>query len=314
MRSSRYLPFVLLGILPLLWGYSWVPGKLGVMYSNAFVFAALRTFVPGVLLLALLPLTGRPLRPKAVGLTAAVGVLQVGGFIGLTSAAMVAGGAGHTAMLANTWQFWLLFMAWIALGERLRGGQWVAVVLGLAGLVLIIEPWGLRGVLSSLLTLAGALCFAGGAIVAKILRRRHKVDLLSFTAWQTFLGSIPLVVAALLFPGDGIQWTTSFIWSLIYSSLIASALAALVWLYVLNALPANIAGLGTIGTPIIGVLASWLQLDEELSAAEITGMVLVALALMLLALLGLWAGRGPHHEPGSRLLKRPHDLRQRASR
>ncbi|NLE10593.1 MAG: EamA family transporter [Actinobacteria bacterium] len=314
MRSSRYLPFVLLGILPLLWGYSWVPGKLGVMYSNAFVFAALRTFVPGVLLLALLPLTGRPLRPTGVGLTAAVGVLQVGGFIGLTSTAIVAGGAGHTAMLANTWQFWLLFMAWMALGERLRGGQWVAVVLGLAGLVLIIEPWGLRGILSSLLTLAAALCFAGGAIVAKILRQRHKVDLLSFTAWQTFLGSIPLVVAALLFPGDGIQWTGAFIGSLLYSSLVATALAALVWLYILNALPANIAGLGTIGTPVIGVLASWLQLNEELSASEIAGMVLVVLALMLLALLGLWAGRRPHHEPGSRLLKRPHDLRQRASR
>ena len=286
MRSSRYLPILALAALALIWGFSWVPGKLGVIYSSAFVFAALRSFPAYLIMLALLPLLGRPLRPKAVGLTAALGVLQVAGFVGLTSAALVTGGAGHTAMLANTWQFWLLIVAWLLLDERLVGMQWLSVAIGLGGMVLIIEPWQLRGVLSSLLALGGAVCFAGGAVVAKVLRRRHEVELLSLTAWQGLLGAIPLVIIAVLFPGEGIQWSDTFIWSLVYSVLIGTALGTIVWLYVLNALPANMAGIGTIGAPVVGVLASWILLGEDLSSAEIVGMVLVVLALGLLVVQG----------------------------
>ncbi len=288
MRSSRYLPIMALAALAFMWGFSWVPGKLGVVNSSAFLFAALRSFPAYLILLALLPLSGRPLRPKALGLTAALGVLQVAGFVGLTTAALVTGGAGHTAMLANTWQFWLLILAWLLLDERLGRAQWLSVAVGLVGLILIIEPWHLRGVLSSLLTLAGAVCFAAGAVVGKVLRRRHKVELLSLTAWQGLLGSIPLVVVAVVFPAEGIQWSATFIWSLVYSILIGTALASIIWLYVLNALPANIAGIGTIGTPVVGVFASWLLLGEDLSAAEIAGMVLVVLGLSLLV---VWSGR-----------------------
>ena len=160
------------------------------------------------------------------------------------------------------------------------------MAIGLVGLVLIIEPWQLRGVLSSLLALGGALCFAAGAVVAKVLRRRHEVELVSLTAWQGLLGAIPLVVVAILFPGEGIHWSSTFVWSLVYSVLIGTALGTIVWLYVLNALPANMAGIGTIGAPVVGVLASWILLGEDFSAAEIVGMVLVVLALGLLVVRG----------------------------
>ncbi len=268
----------------LIWGYSWVPGKLGVINSNPFMFAALRTLPGALVLLALLPLTGRSLRPKAVLMTACVGVLQVSGFVGFISAALVSGGAGHGAMLANTWQFWLLLLAWLFLGERLAGYQWAAVAVALTGLVFVIEPWAVRGVTASLLTLTGALVFSGGTVLFKLLLKRHQIDLLSFTAWQSFFGSLPLVVLAFVVPGDPIQWNFDFIWSLIFSAIVATALAGLLWLYVLRALPANLAGIGTIGTPVVGVLSSWLQLGERLSRWEITGMVLLVSALALLVL------------------------------
>jgi drug/metabolite transporter (DMT)-like permease len=230
VKQSRLLPFVLLVVLMIIWGYSWVPGKLGVVNSNPFTFAAFRTLPGALVLLALLPLTGRSLRPKAVLMTATAGVLQVSGFVGFISAALASGGAGHGAMLANTWQFWLLFLAWIFLGERLVRHQWVAVGIALAGLVLVIEPWGVRGVKASLLTLAGALIFSAGTVLFKVLVKRHKVDLLSLTAWQSFFGCLPLVVLAFVIPGDPIKWNVDFIWSFIFSALIGSALAGLIWL------------------------------------------------------------------------------------
>jgi drug/metabolite transporter (DMT)-like permease len=286
VKRSRFLPFIALVVLMVIWGYSWVPGKLGVVNSNPFMFAAFRTLPGALILLALLPITGRSLRPKAILMTATVGVLQVSGFVGFISAALASGGAGHGAMLANTWQFWLLLLAWLFLGERLVRYQWLAVGVALAGLVLIIEPWGVRGVTSSLLTLAGALIFSAGTVLFKVFRKRYEIDLLSLTAWQSFFGCLPLVVLAFAVPGDPIQWNFDFIYAIVFSALIGTALGGLLWLYVLNALPANLAGIGTIGTPVVGVLSSWLLLGERLSGWEIAGMVLVVSALALLVLYG----------------------------
>lgn len=282
------MPFFILGFIILVWGYLFVPCKLGVAAGSAFVWAGLRTFPAYLLLFGVLLLLRRPLRPQALGLTALVGLLQVGGFVGFTSAALVTSGAGHTAMLANTWQIWILVMAWLVLQERLRGIQCVAVGVGIVGLVLIIGPWRLHGVVSSLLALAAALCFAGGTVAAKVLRRRHRVDVLSLTVWQGLFGSLPLVALAFLIPGDGVRWSGTFVWSLAYSILIGTALAQILWLYVINLVPASTTGIANLATPIVSVLAAWLQLGEHPGGAEIAGMVLVVVALSLLGTPGLF--------------------------
>lgn len=280
--SARFLPLIALALLALIWGYTWVPLKIGVAYSDPFVFAALRTLPGGIILMILVAATGRSLRPKGLGLTAIVGVLQTTGFMGLTIAALVSGGAGRTAILANTWQFWILLMAWPVLGERLRGSQWLSVLLALGGLILIIEPWKLRGVLSSLLTLAGAFCWAAGAIAVKILRKRHEVDLLSFTAWQGLIGSIPLVLIAIFVEGTWPVWSGEFVFSLVFTLLGASVVAAFLWLYVLQEMPASLAGLGTMGTPVVGLLMSWAQLGEQPTALESIGMVVILAGMGIL--------------------------------
>jgi drug/metabolite transporter (DMT)-like permease len=194
-------------------------------------------------------------------------------------------------LLANTWQFLILIPAWLVLGERVRGLQWLAIAVGMVGLVLVIEPQNVHGVMSGLFAFAAAVCFAAGAVAAKVLRQRHQVDLLSLTAWQGLVGSFPLVVLAAFFHGEGIRWSATFIWSLGYSMLIGTALATLVWLQVLSLVPASIAGIGNLATPMVGVLASWLQLGEHLSRSEIAGIVLVAVALGLLAARGLQGAR-----------------------
>ena len=186
-------------MLALIWGYNWVVMKVGLRYSQPFTFAALRAFLgSSSSLFILLAVLRRPLRPRALGLTAALGLLQTTGFIGLVMWALVNGAAGKTSILTYTMPFWLLLMAWVVLGERLRRFQWVAVALAFVGLMLILSPWRLHGGFSELLTIGGALCWAGSAVVAKMLRKRHEVDLLSMTAWQMLLGSLPLILVALL--------------------------------------------------------------------------------------------------------------------
>jgi drug/metabolite transporter (DMT)-like permease len=252
-----------------------VPLKIGVEYCPPFTFAALRSLPGAIILLVLAAALRRPLGLKAPRYVVAIGVLQTSGFIGLTIAALVAGGAGRTAILANTWQFWILLMAWPILDERLRGYQWLSVSLAFAGLILIVAPWDLHGVLSSLLALAGAVCWAAGSILVKLLRRRHEVDLLSLTGWQTLFGSILLVLAAVFLEGKPPEWSSAFIWSLLFALLAGTCFASFLWLYVLREMPASMAGLGTMATPVLGLLFSWAFLGEQPTGLEIMGMLAI---------------------------------------
>jgi drug/metabolite transporter (DMT)-like permease len=271
--------------------------KSVLTYADPFVYAGMRTFIAGVLLIAVLPLFRRPVRPKAVGLTALLGVLQTAGFLGLMTWALQGESAGKTAILTYTMPFWLLLMAWVFLGERLRGFQWVAVIVALAGLILVLSPWEMTGGWSPFMAIGGALCWALSAIVAKLLRRRHEVDLLSLTAWQLFLGSLPLVVVGAVTWSPPV-WSGTFIYGLAFTVLAGNCLAWILWLYILSALPAGTAGLGMLLTPVIGITASWIQLGERPGGMEGAGMLLIVAALLLTVAAEIVRGRRSRSSPG----------------
>jgi len=184
-----------------------------------------------------------------------------------------------------------LLMAWVVLGEKLRGFQWVAVGLALAGLVLILSPWRLEGKTSDFLAVGGALFWAASAVYAKILRKRHEVDLLSLTAWQMLLGSIPLIIIAVTTWKTSPEWTGTFIAALLYVAIFGNALAWILWLYILNAFRAGTAGLATLLTPVIGISSAWIQLGERPGLFEGLGMIAIVGALLLVAVRELFRGR-----------------------
>jgi drug/metabolite transporter (DMT)-like permease len=210
------------------------------------------------------------------------------GFYGLSTWALVSGGAGKTAVLNYAMPFWVLMLAWLALGERVRGPQWIAVAAALTGLICILLPFSLaEGVFSKGLALLSSVSWAGGVIVAKRLQQRSQVDLLSFTTWQMLFGSIPLLLVALLVPSQPINWSPAFIAALVYSIIPGNAIAWLLWFYALSRLPAGIAGVGTLAAPVIGVLAAGIQLGEMPGMLEAIGMVLIVCALVLNAMQAL---------------------------
>jgi drug/metabolite transporter (DMT)-like permease len=291
--AAPRLGVLALATLALVWGYNWVVMKVGLGYSQPFTFAALRTFLGALVLLGLLAVLRRPLRPKAIALTCAIGLLQTTGFVGLIMWALSSGGAARTSVLAYTMPFWLLLMAWVVLGERLARLQWVAVGLAFCGLILVLSPWRLNGLSSSLLAVAAGFLWAASAVAAKILQKRREVDLLSLTAWQMLLGSVPLIVVAFATATGPPLWSASFVWALAYNVLLANALAWFLWLYALRVLSAGSAGLGTLATPVVGVAAAWIQLAERPSLAETLGMALIVGALGIVTLGQAVAGRRP---------------------
>lgn len=272
--------------------------KIGLEYAQPVTFAALRTFLAALGLLVLLAALRRPLRPVALGHTVVIGLLQTTGFVGLLMLALQSGGAAKTSVLTYTMPFWLLLLAWLFLGERVRGAQWPAVALALCGLLLVLSPWQLQGRLSSVLAVCGAVCWAASAVVVKRLQAKRHVDLLSLTTWQMLFGSLPLVALALLIPQPGPEWTGVFVLTLVYNVVLGNAVAWLLWLYGLRRLSAGAAGLATLITPVVGVTAAWLQLGERPDGWEAAGMVLIISALAGVTVRGLVVARG-HRRRGA---------------
>jgi drug/metabolite transporter (DMT)-like permease len=262
--------------------------KIAVQYAAPFDYAALRVLLGGLSLLVVLVWRRQPIWPKRAGGAFVVGTLQMSGFYGLSTWALVSGGAGKTAVLNYAMPFWVLLLAWLVLGEQVRGVQWVSVVAALAGLICILMPLSFaEGLFSKELALLSSISWAGGIIVAKKLQQRSPLDLLSFTTWQMLLGSIPLILVASLVPSQPINWSPAFIAALIYSVIPGNAIAWWLWFYALSRLPAGVAGLGTLAAPVIGVLAARMQLGEEPRVLEAVGMVLIIGALALNAMQAL---------------------------
>lgn len=272
-------------VLSLIWGYSWIIMKVALRYSGPLDFAALRTLFGALCLFALLALRGKPLRPTRIPETLLFGLLQTTAFLGFSMWALVDGGAGKTAVLVFTMPFWTLILAWPILGERVHGSQWFAVALAFGGLILILEPWGLRTtLLSKILGVLAGVAWAASAIVAKRIQARARMELLSLTAWQMLLGVIPLVAVAFMVPSRLIEWAWPFIAALVFTSLVTTAAGWLLWLYVLHHLPAGTASMNSLAIPVIAILASWIQLGEQPGPAELAGMLTIGIALGMISL------------------------------
>lgn len=121
--DARRPALLALFVLSLIWGYNWVVMKQTLRYAGAYDFAALRTLFGGLSLFLVLRWQGKPLRPRALGWTLLIGLLQTTGFVGLSVAALQHGGAGKTAVLVFIMPFWVLLLAWWLLDERPRGAQ-----------------------------------------------------------------------------------------------------------------------------------------------------------------------------------------------
>jgi len=272
-----------LGLLSLIWGYNWVVMKEAVRYIDPFAFSALRSILGALAIFAILLLLRRSWSPGSFLGVLLLGFIQTTLFVTFSTWALVAGGAGKTAVLVYTMPLWLLMLAWPVLGERVKGWQWLALLSAFAGLLLILQPWQMRApVFSTVLALSAGVSWAASGVWVKLLRARVRTDLLPLTAWQLLLGSVPLLIVAFIARPQPITWAPTLVAALVYNAVPATALAWLLWLYALQELPAGMAGMGTLLTPLVGVCAAWIQLGEQPQPIEAGGMAFVFAGLAIL--------------------------------
>ena len=283
MKKAGSAPIAALVAMVLIWGYSWVVMKIALQHAHPFDFAALRVGIGCAILFAIVKFRGRSLRLPSYNMAIMLGVVQVAVFVGLSHFALLFAGPGKTSVLVFTMPFWMIIFAHFIIDERMRGAQWLAVALAFVGLVLIVAPWELSSVTGSLLAVAAGAVWA----ITAVLSKKWPVaagDPLLFTAWQLLFGFVALTLLAFIHQHAGIRWNAEFVWTLLFSAILATAIGWWLWTYVLATTPAGIAGLNALGIPVVAVVSSAIQLGEKPPPLELAGMVLIGVALALLAI------------------------------
>lgn len=274
-----------MAVTVLLWGMSWIAMKSLASLIGPFDLVVARYAIGYLVLLAYLLVTRQPLRFPPFWLTVGIALFQATALQCFAQFALITGGAGQVVMLAYTMPFWAVLFAWLLLGERPTRHHAVAFVLAALGLLAVIAPWkGMGTLLSSLLALAGGVCWGFGMVLAKMLFLRHKVNVLTVTTWQMLLGALFAVPFAVFWPQMPVRWGSELYLGLLYMGVVASALGWALWMFVVRRVSATVAGMSSLGVPVLTVIFAWLLLGERPGLDELVGIVLIMAGLVAVSL------------------------------
>jgi drug/metabolite transporter (DMT)-like permease len=192
--------------------------------------------------------------------------------------------ASEATVLAYTMPIWTTLMAWPLLGERMTLKRVLALLMAFAGIIALMGGDGFAASMAKLpgiiMILGGAIAFGLGTVVAKGLPR--SLPVLSSSALQICLGSVPVALAGLLFEHADFAALTGAGWAMLaYMALVAFGVAYFCWFAALERLPASVAAIGTMAVPVIGVIASALALHEPLGIGQITALLFTLAGVVL---------------------------------
>ena len=276
----------LLCLVIALWGANWPIMKVGLLDMPPLTFAAVRLLLATLTLFAISPRRLQLPAARDVPVVLSVGLLQLFAFMLCMYLALMVVPAGRSAILAYTTPIWVVPMATLWLGERMTPLKALALAIGLAGIGVLFNPaaldWGSRAVLiGNGLLLAAAAAWA--ITIVHVRGRRWQATPYQLLPWQMLLGTLASGWVAFAFEGDAtVHWTPRLIVILLYNGILASAFCSWAFNEVARSLPATTTSLGSLGVPVIGLLASAAWLGEPLAPSTVLGLVLILSAVALL--------------------------------
>jgi len=272
-RGSDAAGLALLVATTIGWGLNWPAMKVLLAELPVFTTRAASGGLGFLVLLAVaVALRERIGVPLALWpRLALVSVLNVTAWMGLASFSLLWLAAAEATIVCYTMPVWAVLMAWAILGERPRPRRLAGLALALGGLAVLVLGKGLSVGVEKLpgvaLGLGAAILFSLGTVVTK--RWPLGLPPTTATVWQVGLGIAPLAVGAALVDPPALGALSWGGWGLIaYGGVFALGLCYLAWFAALRRLPASLATLGTLLTPVVGVASAALLLGEPFGWRE----------------------------------------------
>ena len=261
--------------VPLLWGSTYAAVGLYLKDMSPFWIAVWRALPAGLLLLALRPRLP-PLKWSKMLLLSFFNITMF--FLLLFTAAYRLPGA-VAGTLGATLPLQVLLLLWFIEGKRPSLVALSSAVLGLAGIVLLLNPSTEIDPIGATAALL-ATCFL--AVSSLWIKKWAVTDLLSLTAWQLFLGGLMLLPFAYFIAGTPTMLTTQALPGMLWLILPNTAFAYWAFSRSIKKLGAEMMAMLGMLNPIAAVLLGIGLLNESLNAAQWFGIAMIISALILM--------------------------------
>jgi drug/metabolite transporter (DMT)-like permease len=271
-------------VFVLIWSTGFVVARFGMPYAPPFKFLALRyaLSVACFLIWVRLARVAWPRHLAQWGHLSITGVLMQAGYLGGVWAAVRAGmGSGLVALLVGIQP--VLTAVWLSMrGGTIARRQWAGLLLGFAGLVLVVwrklEQGGEVNMLTMGLALMALISITAGTLYQK--RFLAPCDVRSASAIQLAAALVVTLPFAAL-ETDSIRWNLAsggaMAWSVLALSLGGSSL---LYILIQRGTATAVTSLLYLVPPCTAVMA-WLLFAEPIMALNVTGIAITALGVSL---------------------------------
>jgi drug/metabolite transporter (DMT)-like permease len=272
------------GLFVVLWASGFIGAKLGLPYAEPLTFLTLR-MVGAILLLGAILLKARPTWPDATGIIDScvtgvfMHVLYLGGvYISIGQglpAALSALIVGLQPILTST-------VANRLLGEPVMRRQWLGLVLGIAGIYLVVQDRASTGAATPLAWVAATVGLVG-ITIGTVYQKRFGggIDWRPNMFIQYVTAGVFFLLGAMAFETRLVHWTPEFIFALAWLVFVLSFGAIwLLYFLIRRAAATRVVALFYLTPPVTAVMA-WALFDQRLAPLALVGMGVCVLAVFL---------------------------------
>lgn len=292
--SKSQLTWLSLWTVYLIWGSTYFAIAYVIESMPPLLAMGIRFLIAGILLALIISLrqgSSELKIPRAeLKSSLLMGFLLLGFGIGTVSIAQAYVPSGIVALIIAALPLWIAIFRTIS-GERLVKLSWLGLVIGFAGVALLLKPGSITPVsdiensklfLFMLLVLLGNIGWALGTFLAP--RFPLPKNTLVFTAYEMLAGGASLTLAGFI-KGESISdfldatsWSWLWFFYLVFFGSIA-AYTAYLWL-VANA-PVSLTATYAYVNPIIAVALGAIFLDELITSAYAIGGLIILIGVIL---------------------------------
>ncbi len=278
--NKKYIYF-LFALVILLWGINWTVSKLILQSITPIWTAALRAVIATGTLFTVQVLSKQFIIPKKhdMPIIWVIGVFHLTLFTLFMSLGLELIPVGRSVVLAYTTPLWVVPSAILFLHEPVSKVKICGVLLGIIGVLILIDPFtfaqqNASQITGNLFLILSSISWAISIIYTKSYTWRSSP--FQLISWQMLLASVLLVCASLFFEGlPKITFTPSLLSQLAYTGFLASAIGFWAMTEITKKLPAVEVSLGSLLTPVVGIFISQKFLGEKLDLPLIIGTMFI---------------------------------------
>lgn len=275
---NKSIGFLCLGVTALGWALNWPLMKL-LLQQWPPLFARGLAGVTASLILGTVVLSrGQSLKVprKAIPRLLFASFTNVFAWMGFGTVAMKFVTVGEGALIIYTMPNWAMLFAWPLLHVRPTFRDVTALMLGMAGVALLLGANGYAfdsGKLVGIaLSFSCAMLFALGNVLN---RTPPPMPPFAVVAWQVGLGCLAMLILGVLFEHPNYAAISPLgLACFVYMTLVPMGLCYLTWFETLRRLPPVSAATGMLLVPVLAILAAAVILGERLGIREVAAMAL----------------------------------------